>query len=91
MGGLSCVRAYLGSVNVTVVCFGAMREYLPDPMQNETRMDLDEGTTVEELVARLGAPSRLASSILLGEERGRLSDILQDGMRVTLMPPFSGG
>ena len=76
---------------VTVICFGALRDYLPDPSINEARMELNEGATVEELVKRLGAPQRLATSILLGEKRGHLSDPLRDGVRVTLMPPFSGG
>ena len=78
-------------MNVTVVCFGAMRDYLPDSSTNEARLELGEGATVEELVKRLGAPSGLAASILLGDVRGHLSDVLRDGVRVTLMPPFSGG
>ena len=79
------------TVIVTIICFGALRDFLPDPSINEARIELNEGATVKELVDRLGAPPRLATSILIGEERGHLSDPLRDGVRVTLMPPFSGG
>lgn len=76
---------------MTVVCFGAMRDYLPENARNERAMTLSEGATVGDLVDQLGAPRRLAAAILLGDSRGKLTDPLEDGTRVTLMPPFSGG
>lgn len=78
-------------MKIIVSCFGAMREFLPDPKANEHSIELPDGATVGDLVDALGAPRKLAASILLGEQPGELGEGLEDGMRVTLMPPFSGG
>jgi molybdopterin converting factor small subunit len=79
-------------MKVTVVCFGAMREYLPaDAHENRAEITLSDEATVGDLVDQMGAPQRLASSILVGESREDLAFALTDGMQVTLMPPFTGG
>jgi molybdopterin converting factor small subunit len=78
-------------MDVTVVCFGAMREYLPDPATGKARVQMARGSTVEQLVEQLGAPVALLHTCLIDGRRVGAHQVLHDGVEVTLMPPFSGG
>ena len=79
-------------MKVTVICYGAMRDYLPrDAHENRAEVPLTDEASIGDLVDRMGAPRRLASAVLVGEDRADLDFILSDGMQVTLMPPFTGG
>lgn len=78
-------------MNVTVVCFGAMREFLPDPSSGRSEVQLAPGGTVRSVVGALGAPERLIHSALVDGLRADLDHVLEDGAEVTLMPPFAGG
>ena len=79
-------------MNVAVVCFGAMRDYLPEGTRgNRAEMTLAAPATVGDLVDRLGAPRRLVFSLLVDGEQASLDALLTEGSEVTLMPPFAGG
>jgi molybdopterin converting factor small subunit len=78
-------------MEVTVVCFGAMRDFLPDPASGTRAVRLAPGDTVRSVVGALGAPERLIHSVLVDGLRADLDQALEDGAEVTLMPPFAGG
>ena len=79
-------------MNVTVTCFGAMREHLPSHADgNRATVDLVDGATVGDLVDALGAPRRLVNAVLVDEVQADLGHRLRKGAAVILMPPFSGG
>lgn len=79
-------------MKVSVTCFGAVRDYLPEGTAgNRAEVELTEAATVADLVDRLGAPRRLIFSLLVDGTRAGMDAALQDGAEVTLMPPFSGG
>ncbi|MEA2451718.1 MAG: Mut7-C ubiquitin [Actinomycetota bacterium] len=78
-------------MRVTIVCFGAMREFLPDPSSGRTELDLAPGGTVRDAVGALGAPERSIHSVLVEGLRTDLDQVLEEGAEVTLMPPFAGG
>jgi len=79
-------------VRVTVVCYGAMRGYLPaSRSDNRAELELPDGATVGDAVDILGAPRRLVFCALVDGERTALDEALADGAEVTLMPPFTGG
>ena len=79
-------------MRVGLVCFGAMRDYLPgDADGNRASLDLPEGVTVGDLVDALGAPRSLVHALLVDEVQGSLDQRLHEGAEVTLMPSFSGG
>ena len=78
-------------MKVTVECYGIMREYLPPGTDGRSAPVELSGTTVADLVDALGAPRRLVHAILVDGARARLDAKLEDGARVTLMPPFAGG
>jgi len=52
---------------------------------------LPDGATVQTLVRQLNVPEELASVIVVNERSGDFEDPLDDGDRVTLIPPLSGG
>ena len=79
-------------MQVTAVCFGALRDFLPaGSSSNEVSLEVPEGASVREVAQRLGAPPHLVFAALVEEERVPLDESLRDGARVTLMPPFTGG
>ena len=79
-------------MQVTVLCFGAMREYLPpEAVGNTTVLTLGDGATAGDVVDRLGAPRRLVYALLVNEDPSGLDRKLRGGDKVTLMPQFTGG
>lgn len=78
-------------MEVSVVCFGVLRDFLPDPTQHSAVIRVAEGSTIKDVLAHLGAPERSAHMCLVGGERVGLDEELREGVEVTLMPPFSGG
>ena len=78
-------------MEVTVVCFGLLRDYLPDGSGGRTSVELPEGSTVEGLSEVLGIPSRHVYAVLVNGEQTERSTALTEGVEVTLMPPYSGG
>jgi sulfur carrier protein ThiS len=77
-------------MNVVVECYGAMREYLPDPAGHEARLEVS-GTTVGDVVDAMGAPRNLVYAVLVDGVQASVEARVEDGSRVTLMPPFAGG
>jgi molybdopterin converting factor small subunit len=79
-------------MNVTVVCFGKMREYLPgDGSKNRTEVDIEGPASIRDVVLALGAPVDQVFALLLDGRQARLDEEVHDGSEVTLMPPFTGG
>jgi molybdopterin converting factor small subunit len=79
-------------MRVEIVCFGAMRDYLPPSANgNRAEVEVPSGGSVADLMDALRAPHSLAHSVLVDGTRAELSTELTEGAEVTLMPPFSGG
>jgi molybdopterin converting factor small subunit len=79
-------------VKVTIVCFGAMRDYLPaGSTENRAEVELPAGATIAQLISVIDAPEALVRSVLLDGAHAEPARVLTEGVEVTLMPPFSGG
>ena len=79
-------------MNVTVVLFGLLRDYLPQGSEgNRGAVALPVEADIETLVLALQIPYRRVYAILVNGEQAEGSTKLNDGDEVTLMPPFSGG
>lgn len=79
-------------MNVTVVCFGRMRERLPEGSNgNRAVLSTREGATVAEVIESLGAPIEEVFAVLVDGGQAALDEVLREGSEVTLMPPFTGG
>ena len=78
-------------MELTVVCFGLLRDYLPDGSGGRTTVELPAGATIEDLAAALGIPPRHVYAVLVDGVQTERSTALAEGVEVTLMPPYSGG
>ena len=79
-------------MKVEVVCFGAMRDFLPEgTADNRAEIELAEGSRVADVVDALGAPEHLVYALLVDGEKAGLGHAVDDGAVITLMPPFAGG
>jgi sulfur-carrier protein len=77
---------------VSVVCFGAMRSYLPEmSFGNRADVELPDGSSVADLIDAMGAPRELVFSVLVDGTQAPHDHTLGDRAEVTLMPPFAGG
>ena len=79
-------------MRIEVVCFGAMKEYLPQGTEgNSTSIEIAGAGTVADVVAALRAPEQLVHAVLVNEDPADLHAALTEGDRLTLMPHYSGG
>jgi molybdopterin converting factor small subunit len=67
-----------------------MREYLPEG-SGRTKVEVPDGSCVGDVVDVLGAPRRLAFSVLIDGVQASLDQEVYDAAEVTVMPPFAGG
>ncbi len=77
-------------MRVTVELQAYLEQYSPDG-QAVFEYTLPDGATVQTLVRQLNVPEEMASVIVLNGRNSDFDDPLQDGDRVTLIPPLAGG
>jgi len=84
-------------VRITFKLFATLQDYLPAEAKktNALPLDLDEGTTVAQIVERFALPITLVHLVLIdgnfvppGE---RASRVLNDGDTLAIWPPVAGG
>lgn len=78
-------------MDITVVCFGGLKERLSAGADGRVEVDVDAHASVGDVVDALDIPRALASMVLIDGEQAGLDDGLSEGAEVTLMPPFAGG
>jgi len=77
-------------MRVTVELQAYLEQYSPNG-QSVFEYELPDGANVDRLVQRLGVPDELASVIIVNDENTGPDHPLQEGDRVTLIPPLAGG
>ncbi len=80
-------------MRVRVVSFGVLKDWLGG---SERQVELPDGATVADLLARIGAESSAAAQLRgiavgVNAEYAQASHVLNDGDEVALLPPVSGG
>ena len=79
-------------MEVSIVCFGKMREYLPEGAAgNRAELELKPDATVADAIDALGAPRREVFALLVDGRQAGFDEPLGEGAEVTLMPQFTGG
>lgn len=79
-------------MKVSVVCFGALRDYLPaGATGNRASLEIKDEAIVADVGAAIGAPERLMFAVLVNGEQAERGSRLSQGDEVALMPPFAGG
>ena len=84
-------------MRITFKLFAMLQDYLPAEAKktNALALDLDDGTTVAQVVERYALPPRLVHLVLIdgsfvapGDRAGR---VLKDGETLAIWPPVAGG
>jgi len=79
-------------MKVYVKLFALLRQYHPGPNRSEPlAVELPEGATAADLVPALQLPDTLVRHAFINNEQKTLDTALNDGDKINLFPPVSGG
>ena len=72
--------------------FASLARYLPDKSDGRSFIaEADEGTTVKDILERMGVPLGEVKLIFLNGIRSEMGSSLKDGDRLGVFPPVAGG
>lgn len=73
--------------------FASLARYLPDQAvpHGGRMLEIAEGTTIVEILRRLGVPLDKVKVLFLNGVHARGDEILKEGDRVGVFPPVAGG
>jgi sulfur carrier protein ThiS len=79
-------------MKIEVNLYATLSQYIPDGNKGPTHMvDVEEGTTVSDLLRQLGVPTQSAKLIFLDGIHADLEAVLKEGSRIGVFPPVGGG
>jgi len=78
-------------MEVKVRLFATLRQYLPEGAEGTMSMNLPEGTTVGDLLARMGIPEETVKLRFVNGSHADVDKVLAHGDEVGLFPPLAGG
>ncbi|GAF90853.1 unnamed protein product [marine sediment metagenome] len=79
-------------MKIEVNLFATLSQYLPGGNKGPTHIvDVEEGTTVSELLHQLGVPTQSVKLIFLDGIHSDLDAVLKEGNRLGVFPPVGGG
>jgi len=82
---------------ITFKLFATLQDYLPaeGKKTNALTLDLEEGTTVDQIIKRFGLPEKLVHLVLIDGSfvppGARAERILREGETLAIWPPVAGG
>ena len=84
-------------MRVTFKLFATLQDYLPAGARSSNAMqfELDEGTTVQEVIERFRLPQQSCKLVLVDgcyiAPAERANCVLSDGTTLSIWPPIAGG
>ncbi len=69
--------------------YATLRQYEPEGHQGV--LEIEDGTTVEDLLVTMGVPLEQAKLVYVNGRRVNLDYTFKDGDRVGIFPPVAGG
>jgi molybdopterin synthase sulfur carrier subunit len=79
-------------MKVEVNLYATLSQYIPDGNKGSTHIvEVEEGTTVGELLRQMGVPTQSAKLIFLDGMHSDLDTVLKEGNRLGVFPPVGGG
>ena len=84
-------------MNITFKLFATLQDYLPLEARktNALVLDLESGTTVQQIIERFGLPQKSCHLVLIDgvfvAPAERATHALQDGQTLAIWPPIAGG
>jgi len=61
------------------------------PQRSPITLDVKEGTTIRQVIAKVGVPLKKAKLIIVNGLRGKPADKLSENTVLDLFPPLAGG
>ncbi len=72
--------------------YASFKSYLPGNRNgNSCTMEIEEGTTVQELLRKLNIPAGATKVVFVNGVHAEEDKVLQEGDRVGAFPPVAGG
>jgi hypothetical protein len=88
-------------MQITFKLFAMLADHLPAQLDghsregNALRLDVPEGTTVQQVIDRFSLPAKLVHLVLIDgryvEPAARASRVLAEGEALAIWPPIAGG
>ena len=79
-------------MQVKVKLFATLRDYLPkDSDGRSCLMDIDETTTIEQVISTFNIPEEIPKIILVNGLNGTMDQTLKEGDELSIFPPVAGG
>ncbi len=79
-------------MEVKVKLFATLRDYLPKNSDGKScQMEIDEKTTIEQIITQLKIPEKIPKIILVNGIQGSIDQTLKDGDVLSIFPPVAGG
>ena len=79
-------------MKVEIRLFASFTQYLPpDAEGQKAEMELDEGTTIKEVLTRLGVPLDMVKLVFANGVHAEMDYVIQEGDRIGAFPPVAGG
>ncbi len=79
-------------MEIEVKLFATLRDYLPKGSSRfSCKMEIDDHTTVEDILSRLKIPEEMPKIILLNGAHAKKDQTLKEGDVLSIFPPVAGG
>ncbi len=83
-------------MTLIVKLYALLGDYLPPGTRgHEMRLEIEPGTTISQVIERLGIPERMAHLVLVDgtyvEPGARAGRVLREGEVLAIWPPVAGG
>lgn len=79
-------------MKVEINLYATLARYLPEKIRdNERMMEVNDGTTVGELLQQLNIPTEKAKLVFLNGVHADVGTELEEGSRIGIFPPVGGG
>jgi sulfur-carrier protein len=78
-------------MNITLKLFALLREYIKDHPNGACDIELQEQTTVQDVLSSLRIPGDMPKIILINGVQKTETDLLNDGDTLSVFPPIAGG
>lgn len=84
-------------MKITLKLFASLQDYLPPEARkdNALTLDIEEGTTIHQIIERFGLPPKSCHLVLLDGNfvppAERITRMLAEGETLAIWPPIAGG
>ena len=78
-------------MKIKVKVFATLRKYIPDESSGQQEVELAEGATVGDALAKLKIPESEVAFVFVNSTRQKLDEPLTAGDELGVFPPIAGG